>query len=61
MTARRPCPGPCGRQIQPHLFACSTCWAKLPENLRSQINDAARAYRYEIFEKIQGWFEERRR
>ena len=59
MTARHPCPGPCDRQIQPHLHACSGCWARLPDWLRSQINDQMRATRSAIAQQVATWFERR--
>lgn len=61
MSARHPCPGPCGRQIQPHLFACSSCWNRLPPAVRDEINSRMRAARWTTAQQITTWFKERRR
>lgn len=36
------CPGGCGAEVPQHQLACRTCWRKLPEALRHQVNVAYR-------------------
>jgi hypothetical protein len=38
-STTHPCPGKCGQNVQRTLFACSTCWARLPRQLRENITD----------------------
>jgi len=38
-----PCPAGCGRQKQSGLFACRTCWFRLPKDLRDPINHTWRS------------------
>jgi len=33
------CPGGCGRQVVRALFACSSCWRRLPRSIRVAITD----------------------
>lgn len=35
--ASRPCPGGCGLDVPSGLFACDTCWCRLPYKLRIPI------------------------
>lgn len=35
---RHECPGRCGRTVPLHLLACGTCWRRLPDEQRRQVN-----------------------
>ena len=35
------CPGHCGRVVPDHLFACRSCWYRLPLDLRRAISRTA--------------------
>jgi hypothetical protein len=34
---QHPCPGRCGLRIRHDLYACSTCWYRLPKPLRDAV------------------------
>lgn len=36
------CPGKCGHPVPHHLFACGSCWARLPLHLQEAIQRAPR-------------------
>ena len=35
------CPGRCGRTMPSHLYACRSCWRKLPGSLQRAIRSTA--------------------
>lgn len=42
MEERAPhkCPGGCGRDVSYYLFACATCWRRVPHDLKRRILSA---------------------
>jgi len=45
VTTQQPthdCPGGCGTQVAYHLFACRSCWRRLPAVLRTPITESWR-------------------
>lgn len=37
MAATHPCPGGCRRTVPNRLFACGSCWSRLPRDLQRPI------------------------
>lgn len=40
------CPGHCGREVDINVFACRTCWFRLPREYRANIVDSYRSIRH---------------
>lgn len=32
------CPGACGKDVPVRLFACRTCWSRLPSDIKREID-----------------------